>query len=122
MHIFQGAHACILYFRDTGRLTQLQIRHNRTLSACRVVIENAFGILKGRWRVLSYIDVGSVKRAVLIASACIFLHNFCLLNLDDFEDIEVLSMGQVENINEDYSEGGDEQAGIAKRDIICSQL
>lgn len=37
-------------FKQTPTLTESQLHFNRALSQARVVIEQAFGILKGRWR------------------------------------------------------------------------
>ncbi|CAH3147431.1 unnamed protein product [Pocillopora meandrina] len=39
-------------FKQTPTLTESQLRFNRALSQARVVIEQAFGILKGPWRCL----------------------------------------------------------------------
>ena len=52
----------------------------------RMVIECAFGRLKGRWRKLQKkvdIDVGNVP---LIVSACCILHNFCETQRETFHD------------------------------------
>ena len=39
-------------FKQTPTLTESQLHFNRALGQARVVIEQAFGILKGRWRCL----------------------------------------------------------------------
>jgi hypothetical protein len=48
------------------------------MNKSRVLIENAFGTLKNRWRILKKINV-RVDRAPMITLACCTLHNFCQL-------------------------------------------
>lgn len=47
-----------------------------------------FGILKSRWRILQFINVNSVIKAVRIITACCVLHNFCYVNQDHWQDYE----------------------------------
>ena len=47
----------LVLFRDTGRLSATQIHFNTKLSKTRVIIENAFAFLKGRFRRLKHIEV-----------------------------------------------------------------
>ncbi|XP_029930108.1 protein ANTAGONIST OF LIKE HETEROCHROMATIN PROTEIN 1-like [Myripristis murdjan] len=64
-------------FHDTGRLTAEQHMFNHMFSRARVVVENAFGRLKGRWRCLlkrNDCDTQLVKSMVL---TCCALHNLC---------------------------------------------
>ena len=51
---FETVNSCLAdeAFKQTPTLTESQLRFNRALSQARVVIEQAFGILKGRWRCL----------------------------------------------------------------------
>lgn len=60
---------------------------NNKLHDFRVPIENVFGLIKGRWRRLKYIDVGDPKRMAYIISAACVLHNFCYLQDDVVEEI-----------------------------------
>uniref|UniRef100_A0A672HFQ1 DDE Tnp4 domain-containing protein n=1 Tax=Salarias fasciatus TaxID=181472 RepID=A0A672HFQ1_SALFA len=71
-------------FLDTRRLTAGQQLLNRKISRARVVVENAFGRLKGRWRCLlkrNNSDLTLVKSMVL---ACCALHNLCESHGEDF--------------------------------------
>uniref|UniRef100_A0A3Q3BA40 Uncharacterized protein n=1 Tax=Kryptolebias marmoratus TaxID=37003 RepID=A0A3Q3BA40_KRYMA len=64
-------------FSDTGRLEAEKQTFNCKLSRAHVVVENAFGRLKGRWRCLlkrNDCDVNLVKLMVL---TCCALHNLC---------------------------------------------
>ncbi|XP_076836809.1 uncharacterized protein LOC143482352 [Brachyhypopomus gauderio] len=64
-------------FQDIGNLTKEQQIFNQHISRTRVVVENAFGRLKGRWRCLlkrNDCDIQLVKSMVLV---CCALHNLC---------------------------------------------
>jgi hypothetical protein len=61
----------------TNGMPLIQSNYNRRLSRARVVVEDAFGRLKGRWRILmkrADMDLENVKA---IISTCIVLHNVC---------------------------------------------
>ncbi|XP_063284820.1 uncharacterized protein LOC134612308 [Pelobates fuscus] len=71
-------------FPDNGRLTLEQQTYNKKTSRARVVVENAFGRLKGRWRCLmkrNDSDIALVKSMVL---TCCALHNLCERHGEDF--------------------------------------
>ncbi|XP_049316590.1 uncharacterized protein LOC125779340 [Bactrocera dorsalis] len=70
-------------FKDYGSLTPNQISFNKTHSA-RIVAENAFGALKGRFRRLLKFTEHRNLCAIsnLVASACI-MHNICIITNDD---------------------------------------
>ena len=79
---------------NNGRLTTQKKLFNYRLSKARVVVEHAYGRLKGRWRCLLKrldIDVGDVSQVV---TACCVLHNTCeakgeLFNDDWTEGVDV---------------------------------
>ena len=72
-------------FRDTGRLTSKQKNYNYKLSATRVVIENAFGILKQRIRQLLMLEFNKVDKITKFITCCCVLHNMCILKNDHFD-------------------------------------
>ena len=71
---------------EQERLSAEQESFNVYLSSGRMVIECAFGRLKGRWRRLQKrmeVDIGVVP---VIVTACCILHNFCELQSERFYD------------------------------------
>ncbi|KAK5648298.1 hypothetical protein RI129_003190 [Pyrocoelia pectoralis] len=68
---------------NNPNITRDQRRHNYLLSADRVAIEHTFGLVKGRWRRLFFINTYSVSKAVEIANAAFILHNLCYMHGDE---------------------------------------
>ncbi|XDV29347.1 hypothetical protein PO909_032484, partial [Leuciscus waleckii] len=64
-------------FIDTGRLTAEQRVYNMKISRARVVVENAFGRLKGRWRCLMKRNDCAVDLVKSMVLTCCALHNLC---------------------------------------------
>jgi hypothetical protein len=62
-----------------------------------MVVENAFGRLKGRWRVLLKASDVGVQKIVDIVSTCCALHNICEDNKDVFRR-EWLEEGDEANV------------------------
>ena len=61
-------------YPDSGRLNQQQKTFNYRLSHARVVVEHAYGRLKGRWRCLQKrLDI-SVYDVPKYVAACVMLH------------------------------------------------
>lgn len=55
-----------------------EINFNKELSRARVSVECAFGILKGRWRILQKQLDSDIAFTNQISIACCVLHNFCI--------------------------------------------
>ncbi|KAL2095350.1 hypothetical protein ACEWY4_010069 [Coilia grayii] len=75
-------------YRDNGHLTAQQRRFNQRLHSVRVVIEHAFGLLKGKFRRLNYLYMARVEDISRAVMACCILHNICIepadqLNAED---------------------------------------
>ena len=71
-------------FRDTGHLTRTQKRYNSLFSSTRRLIENAFALLKQRFRQLLLLEFHSIdKMSKFILSVCV-LHNLAI----DAQDTE----------------------------------
>ncbi|XP_067302878.1 uncharacterized protein [Pseudorasbora parva] len=64
-------------FADTGRLTAEQQVYNVKISRAHVVVENAFGRLKGRWHCLMKRNDCAVDLVKSMVLTCCALHNLC---------------------------------------------
>lgn len=74
-------------YKDNGHLSQKQKLFNKKLCSTRVIIEQAIGLLKGRWRRLQNLDIKQVRKAkYYILFACI-LHNIAI-EYNDFIECE----------------------------------
>lgn len=92
--------------------------HNLKHSKTRIKIEHTFGIWKGRWRILKYINVNCPKKATKIIAACCLLHNFCLQIGDEWElEINDIPNDENEEVDE-YLHVHNENIGIQKRNEI----
>ncbi|XP_017482472.1 PREDICTED: putative nuclease HARBI1, partial [Rhagoletis zephyria] len=87
-------------YKDYGNLSVSQRNFNKVHSSTRIVVENAFGLLKTRFRrLLHFTEQTNLCFVVnLIVSACI-LHNICI-TFDDL-DIEIAQNEYLENNMED---------------------
>jgi hypothetical protein len=65
------------------RLEDGKLIFNYRLSRARRVIENTFGILVQRWRILRKPIIGNVTTCESIVRACVALHNFVQKSEDD---------------------------------------
>lgn len=92
-------------FKQTPTLTESQLRFNCALSQARVVIEQAFGILKGRWRCLYKPLEEKTSRVPTTIMACCALHNICI----DVGDPIAIDPVEDDNEMDQNSFSGDEQ-------------
>lgn len=92
----------------------------------RVKIENAFGLLKQRFRQLMQLDFITVKRSASFIISCCVLHNLCIINNDYLDDLNIENDEEyIENDERHiYNEQNpnDRIDGEIKRDIICNLL
>jgi len=71
-------------YPDTGNLTRQQQHYNYRQSRARMVVENAFGRLKGRWRcLLKRMDYLDMQYTTDVIATCVVFHNICELNGDE---------------------------------------
>ena len=74
-------------FTDNGNLISDQQCFNYHLSRARMVVENAFGRLKARWRRLLKRNDMKTKHIPNVIAACCVLHNLCEVHGESFNDI-----------------------------------
>ena len=111
-------------YLDNGHLTRERLHFNKTLSRTRIVVENPFGQLKGRWRILlKRLDVKTEFAPTVVATCCM-LHNFCEMSgecmLDDWIDEE-----EADNVVNEGEEDDREPSAVAGgevRDALGSYL
>ena len=67
-------------------LPRAKAHWNFIQSSTRMAVERAFGILKGRWRILlKRIDM-PLRHVPNVVTTCICLHNLCIIHRDKFDD------------------------------------
>lgn len=109
-------------FKDNGNLQHFERHFNRKLNQVRVIIEQTFALLKGRFRRLKMIETKRLDlTALLIVSACI-LHNICILNNDLVEDMEHQDFEEDYGINENEGDNVGGHVAINKRNNIANLL
>ena len=98
-------------------------------SSTRMCVERAFGILKGRWRVIMKRCEVPLRSMPDIVATCIVLHNLCIMNKEGIEEDWIV---EAENkLSRRIDEGGiregselrGERAGIAevKRRMLATE-
>ncbi|KAM7281802.1 putative nuclease HARBI1 isoform X2 [Ixodes scapularis] len=65
-------------YKEYGNLSPKQHAFNTKLRSTRVLIENAFGILKNRFRQLKVLEFISVERMCQFTMLCCVIHNLCI--------------------------------------------
>ncbi|XP_055390197.1 putative nuclease HARBI1 [Condylostylus longicornis] len=94
--IGDGAYALQTYmmvpFKENGFLTECESKYNTALSSTRVFVEQAFGILKKKWRMLNHLELQNIKVSKTIIMASIVLHNIII----DNERVTINDMCEVE--------------------------
>ncbi|XP_044170798.1 protein ALP1-like, partial [Acropora millepora] len=94
---------------------------HKKLSRARVVVERAFGILKGHWRVLQKRLDSSLNFAIKTTIACIVLHNFCIEANDDWDDDN--DNGPPNNDgNNNVVVGDADEIKVTLKDFVCGNV
>lgn len=111
-------------FKNYGNLTAEQQNYNYRLSRTRVVIENAFGILKQRFRQLIRTDFWLVHTTAKFIIATCVLHNLCI-NQEDYWEIDIAENNNLHRNYDnayDFGHRAERVLGENKRNYICQQL
>ena len=106
-------------YRDNGHLDPYQRMFNRLFSSNRVIIERAFGLLKGRFRRLSNPSKNDIETSLDVIMTCIF-HNVCILQNDVFENFLRRDNDQI-FINKQKNQSTSAE-DVVKRDRIARAL
>ncbi|KYM96014.1 Copia protein [Cyphomyrmex costatus] len=112
-------------YLDNGHLTQYQKNYNLCHSSTRMVIERAFALLKGRWRSLLHVlAVNCVDFVPYHILACCVLHNICLLQKDEMENMQdiQIEVEEAELFRNRIIESNDRNVAVAKRNNISANL
>jgi hypothetical protein len=73
-------------FPQNEDLSDQRKNFNYRLSGARIVVENAFGRLKARWRRLMKKNDMHIRNVQHVIAACCVLHNLCEIHMDSFEE------------------------------------
>ncbi|XP_029348186.1 putative nuclease HARBI1 [Acyrthosiphon pisum] len=110
-------------FKDYGNLTNNEKLFNKNHSKTRVVIENTFGLLKGRFRQLLKLDFSLAEKDSNFILACCVLHNLC--TDDDYlgpeqppVEVEELPGNVTLNIHPGTLQS--REKGFQKRKMLCT--
>ena len=108
-------------FSDNGRLTESQKTFNYRLSRCRMVVENSFGRLKGRWRCLLKRNDMALKHLPNCIASCVVLHNMCEGHGEQFENAWLPPHTNISR-EEEQAVVSSESSGCASAETIRSTL
>ena len=107
-------------FPHNCALSDSQKLYNYHLSKARIVIENAYGRLKARWRCLKKgLDV-KPENATIIISACCVLHNVCEVHGEIFDSLWLDGDPEVSNQVSDITYASEETGASLIRDILVN--
>ena len=74
-------------FPHNSSLTADQKTYNYRICRARIVVENAYGRLKGRWRRLMKKNDMHISNIPTVIAACCVLHNLCEVHGEAFNEI-----------------------------------
>lgn len=104
------------YLGDDRTLRRKQRAHNIAHSKTRIVVEHSFGLLKGRWRILKFVNISDIQKVTKIIATCCILHNFCYLNTDFWNETQ---LNVENNVYIDEDGGVENYTGVLKRNTIA---
>ena len=103
----------------TGTLNQKQRHFNYQLSCARIVVECAFGRLKGRWRCLMKRNDTDIMFMPTLVNVCCVLHNLCEVHGDGFDDNWLCEEVPVPASSSSSTAVVQTPAAAAIRDALC---
>ena len=108
-------------FDDTTK-NRKERNFNKHLRAARVVSEHAYGMLKGRWRILYKKTECRRKNVTAVIMACVTLHNICIKRADPCLPRWQLDIQTLELIRKPTKRSEDKALSNKLRDIIKEWL
>ena len=110
-------------YSDCGQLTQKQRKFNYRVSRAKVVVENAFGQLKGRWQSLLKRNDSAMEFLPTYVTACCMVHNICELYNDSFEEEWLITDGDTVSTEQSSALSvptPNTKSGALIRDALCT--
>jgi len=109
-------------YRDNGHLRKQEIC-NKKLSSIRSTIKRAFGLLRGKFHKLKYLDISNFDFGQKMIGAACMLHNFIIDQNKIHEEMidNIAELDIIENNERGFGEDRNVQA-IAKRNNICNMI
>lgn len=108
-------------FKNFGNLSQRQKLFNRKLSSSRVKIEQAFGLLFGRFRRLKKMYLKRTDKIPLYVLAACILHNLCIIQKDEIDEIETYFEEPEEEPVDEYNTARDRHLSASAEAILATQ-
>ncbi|KAK2572795.1 Protein ALP1-like [Acropora cervicornis] len=93
--------------------TDAQAYYNYRHSSARMVVEQTFGLLKGRFRILWFTNESSIPTVNAITMACCILHNICIVREVAFKYEWILARKDIHKL--DNSE--DDDVDVVERNV-----
>ena len=85
-----------------------------------MVCENAFGRLKGRWRLLTKRNDGDIRSVPTIVTACCVLPNLCEMNREACEEAWICTQTESSNnLQSRMNSAGAQSSGTRIREALC---
>ena len=104
--VLQGGVDSKLPFSTHGNLLRQEKKFNEKFSVMRAVVERAFGMLKGRWRILAKKNQQHYKSVSRTVTAACVLHNFCQMQGESYDEDLRNPLGQHDDDDEGVALGG----------------
>ena len=106
-------------FPDNGSLTREQKTYNYRLSKARVVVEHAYGRLKGRWRCLLKRNDVLIDDLPKLVAACCVLHNICESRSESFDEDWMQDVSDHHSVNS-HSTSSVDNSGKTIREALMT--
>ena len=82
-----------------NKMTDAQAYYNYWHSSARMVVEQTFGLLKGRFRILLFTNESSIPTVNAITIASCILHNICIVREVTFKYEWVLARKDIHTLD-----------------------